>query len=155
MNDFKERLTKRSGKSTYLKSELVKYCNGKRVDNFCKYAHNCASVSQRKCPILQVMDKLAYYEDLEEQGNFINLPCKTGNTVYFIAKNEEGKDEVRSGIVERIRYEDRADFTPKYIYNEIYVTGFLYPIPFDAIGKIVFLTKKEAKIALNEKEASK
>ena len=32
------------------------------------------------------IDKLAYYEDLEEQGKLIILPCKEGDTVYKIRK---------------------------------------------------------------------
>lgn len=32
--------------------------------------------------IKAVCDKPAYYEDLEEQGGLIKLPCKVGDTVY-------------------------------------------------------------------------
>lgn len=33
-------------------------------------------------------EKLAEYEDLEEQGRLIKLPCKVGDTVYFIKNSE-------------------------------------------------------------------
>ena len=32
----------------------------------------------------QLIDKLAYYEDLEEQGRLVILPCKVGDDVYYI-----------------------------------------------------------------------
>ena len=32
----------------------------------------------------QLIDKLAYYEDLEEQGRLIKLPCNRGDKIYFI-----------------------------------------------------------------------
>lgn len=35
-----------------------------------------------------VLQKLADYEDLEEQGRLIKLPCKVGDTVYFIKDSE-------------------------------------------------------------------
>ncbi len=36
----------------------------------------------------EVIDKLADYEDKEEQGLLIELPCKVGDTVYFISREE-------------------------------------------------------------------
>lgn len=35
-----------------------------------------------------VLQKLADYEDLEEQGRLIKLPCKVGDTVYLIKDSE-------------------------------------------------------------------
>jgi hypothetical protein len=35
---------------------------------------------------LRVTEKLKYYEDLEEQGRLIILPCKEGDTIYKIVK---------------------------------------------------------------------
>lgn len=33
----------------------------------------------------KLVNRLAYYEDLEEQGRLVMLPCKVGDTVYFAA----------------------------------------------------------------------
>lgn len=33
-----------------------------------------------------VLTKLADYEDLEEQGRLLKLPCKVGDTVYYISE---------------------------------------------------------------------
>ena len=35
-----------------------------------------------------LIEKLGKYEDLEEQGRLIKLPCKVGDTVYFIKNSE-------------------------------------------------------------------
>lgn len=37
----------------------------------------------------EAVDKLAEYEDLEEQGLLLRLPCNIGDTVYVIAPNYE------------------------------------------------------------------
>ena len=37
---------------------------------------------ERNKAIDDVIDKLAEYEDLDEQGRLVKLPCKVGNTVY-------------------------------------------------------------------------
>lgn len=34
------------------------------------------------------LDKLAAYEDAEEQGRHVKLPCKVGDTVYLIDREE-------------------------------------------------------------------
>lgn len=36
----------------------------------------------------EAVDKLAEYEDLEEQGKLLTLPCKVGDTVYVLAECE-------------------------------------------------------------------
>ena len=35
------------------------------------------------------MEKLTDYEDAEEQGRLIKLPCKVGDTVYLIKNSEK------------------------------------------------------------------
>lgn len=34
------------------------------------------------------LDKLAMYEDLEEQGKLLKLPCSVGDTVYILNQKE-------------------------------------------------------------------
>lgn len=43
-----------------------------------QYIQRCACTKQ------DLIDRLAYYEDLEEQGRLIVLPCKVGDTVYKV-----------------------------------------------------------------------
>ena len=71
-----------------------------------------------------VLQKLADYEDLEEQGRLIKLPCKVGDTVYLIKNSEK--------IVER-----KADMM---------FIGVLW----EEFGKEWFPTKAEAEAKLKE-----
>ena len=70
------------------------------------------------------MEKLADYEDLEEQGRLIKLPCKVGDTVYLIKNSEK--------IVER-----KADMM---------FIGVLW----EEFGKEWFPTRDEAEAKLKE-----
>lgn len=44
---------------------------------------------------LQVYFKLKDYEDLEEQGRLVELPCKVGDTVYMIQNNADACEDCR------------------------------------------------------------
>lgn len=50
----------------------------------CSICCNC-DIPPRKCKyISDALEKLADYEDLEEQGRLLKLPCKVGDDVYYI-----------------------------------------------------------------------
>lgn len=69
-----ERLTEKIGNTN-----CIKGCGSN-----CKYGFEyCSKEDWENCQtISDVIDKLADYEDLEEQGRLIKLPCKVGDTVY-------------------------------------------------------------------------
>ena len=69
-----ERLTEKIGNTN-----CVKGCGSN-----CKYGfQHCRTEDWENCKTIDdVIDRLAEYEDLEEQGRLISLPCKVGNTVY-------------------------------------------------------------------------
>lgn len=90
-----------------------------------------------------VLQKLTDYEDLEEQGFLLRLPCKLGDTIYSIANDGKiypvkATREVRivNGVLhiicESCRYSDLVSY--------------------DDIGKTIFLTKSEAEQKLKEME---
>lgn len=80
---------------------------------------------------LETLDRLKQYEDAEEQGLLLRLPCKVGDKVYVIA--EEWED----------------CYLPNSKYYEIYEDTFsLYM--FEDVGERVFLTKEEAEQKLAE-----
>ena len=72
------RLTKRVIDEVLLDGAVSSICKEvcESLDNF---DHPCDM-----CPINEAIKKLAHYEDLEEQGKLIELPCKVGDTVYAI-----------------------------------------------------------------------
>jgi hypothetical protein len=84
--------------------------------------------------ILNLATKLKEYEDLEEQGRLIKLPCKVGDTVYEI-----------TGATTR-------GYDWKYLtYEKAYVHGTVFNLGrLNDIGKTVFLTKSEAEAKLKE-----
>lgn len=116
-----ERLTERYKKQVFCNADC-----SEMID----YAEDC------ECPHLQKMkEKLAYYEDLEEQGWLLKLPCKVGDEVWEICRSltfgEVGdKEEVWHRI-------ERREFT-------LSMLGYF--------GKTIFLTKAEAEKALAEME---
>lgn len=93
--------------------------------------------------ILKLANKLKQYEDLEEQGLLLKLPCKIGDMVYSITRNFISEYTICS--IEK--YNEGFFFNwrcEKGIY--INVRGFT---DYD-IGKTVFLTKEEAEQALKQ-----
>lgn len=103
--------------------------------------------------ILKLAERLKDYEDAEEQGLLLRLPCKMGDKVYQISENF-----IEPCTVETIflgNYRDRngnwcnmaeihydRDDCP-YVSTEIYFTD---------IGETVFLTETEAEAKLKEME---
>ena len=99
-------------------------------------------------------EKLADYEDAEEQGLLLRLPCKVGDVVYQISENFIepctvetiflGKYMDRNGNCCNMAeiYYDRDDCP--YVSTAIYFTD---------IGETVFLTKEEAEQKLKEMES--
>ena len=86
----------------------------------------------------QLIDKLAEYEIAEEQGIFLHLPCKLGDTLYHI---EDGYIyEFKARSID-IRMENG-----EYIFC---IDSMDYKA--DDFGKIVFLTEKGAETALAKK----
>lgn len=82
----------------------------------------------------ELREKLKEYEDLEEQGRLIKLPCKVGDTAYEITgATTHGYDW------KYLTYEKA------YVHGTVFNLGRLYDI-----GKTVFLTKSEAEAKLKE-----
>ena len=91
-----ERLTEKIGNTN-----CVKGCGSN-----CKYGfQHCRTEDWENCKTIDdVIDKLAQYEDLEEQGRLIKLPCKD---VYFIvdANNPKYALVMRMSVRELTIYE--------------------------------------------------
>nr|DAG26891.1 MAG TPA: Manganese responsive transcriptional regulator member uptake regulator, fur, mur [Bacteriophage sp.] len=96
----------------------------------------------------RVLDKLATYEDLEEQGLLVRVPCKVGDTVYRV--NAGAKQPIIPMTVSEIHFlcykNERAvrfDAIGKEDMGES-----CYRL--EDIGRIVFLTHEEAEKKLKE-----
>lgn len=133
-----ERLTKyKFGNIVSEKQEKA----GIHCSNFC---NNC-SQGTGDCKHLKAMiEKLAAYEDAEEQGLLLKLPCKVGDTVWFVGNKFVNDYEIRRFIVGEIGID--AIQVAKTIRGTDYWNSF----SIDDIGKTVFLTQAEAKQKLKE-----
>lgn len=96
-------------------------------------------------------EKLADYEDAEEQGLLIRLPCKVGDILYFAHHDRVIFSEVLS-----VKYHVEAENHGIFIRERltIDVEGISAEIDFCDIGKNVFLTKEEAEAKLKEMESN-
>ena len=91
-----------------------------------------------------IVEKLAEYEDLEEQGLLLRLPCKVGTTIYSIANN--GKIyPVKATREVRIVNDMLHIICESCSYSDL--------VSYDDIGKTVFLTQAEAEQKLKEMES--
>lgn len=83
----------------------------------------------------EIADKLAEYEDAEEQGRLIKLPCKVGDRVFVVER-----DEVKAYTVNHFTIIKNGVYAYLVIsYSEKSIVGV------DDFGKTVFLTREEAE----------
>lgn len=101
------------------------------------------------------IEKLGKYEDAEEQGLILRLPCKVGDVVY----HESQRATVNKGVQVyqitniMISQNKKGEWIKKYrammLLNGRIVDSQLN-FSFDDLGKTVFLTKEEAEQALKQ-----
>lgn len=88
------------------------------------------------------IEKLAYYEDLEEQSRLIELPCKVGESIWVVFVGCDVEEYVVASIEvgethDKIRFTDGSCHT---IWGKDY----------EPFKKWAFLTKEEAEAKLKE-----
>lgn len=117
------------------------------VCNYSARSFDC-QVNEGKRKLRAALEKLADYEDLEEQGLLVKLPCKVGDTVYRV--NIGAKKPVIPMTVSEIHflcYENkrvvRLDAIGKEDMDESCYRQ-------EDIGKTVFITREEAEKKLEE-----
>lgn len=130
-----ERLTEKIGNTN-----CVKGCGSN-----CKYGfQHCSKEDWENCQTINdIIDKLADYEDLEEQGLLLRLPCKVGTTVY----NTTWWDDV----TEKVKVDGKT-FCRTVHKHKVSKSTFSLVDIYD-FGKTVFLTKAEAEQKLKEMES--
>ena len=123
---------------------------------------NCAG----DCPWEEAAwSKLADYEDAEEQERLVVLPCKVGDTVYWLSYNRDacrecdcyspfcGMDRICDEHYElypEVDPVDDAEHCPKHFIEiiEKKTTFHWILLYLKQFGKTVFLTREEAEAAL-------
>lgn len=86
--------------------------------------------------LYEIANRLAEYEDMEEQGLLVRLPCKVGDTIY------------RCGDPIKKIYEWQIAYVEVYDDETVFVDDSDNTFVEADIGKTVFLTRKEAEKAL-------
>lgn len=132
-----ERLTEwENGSVTYNEKREIE-C-GEYCDSCSQGAGNCETIKN-------MIKKLADYEDLEEQGLLVRLPCKIGDTVYRV--NAGANIPMTVSEIHFLCYKNeravRFDAIGKEDMGES-----CYRL--EDIGRIVFLTHEEAEKKLEE-----
>ena len=91
----------------------------------------------------EAINKLGKYEDAEEQGLLLRLPCKVGDIIYEIhpLTGKIAQRKIKSIVVCNC-----PDLTI------MYKSGYDYSNVQDDFGKTVFLTQAEAEQKLNESD---
>ena len=108
----------------------------------CHYIDAC----NNDCPQKRWYDKLKAYEDAEEQGLLLRLPCKVGDTVWI--KGDRFPAEVlATSLDEEGLFFEYVEYDRGYEITEVWDSG---NFSADDIGKTVFLTRAEAEKALTE-----
>lgn len=71
---------------------LVKNKNGNGSRSICYGCDGISNCTTRVCNFYRAMEKLATYEDLEEQSLLVKLPCKvdekTKEQILFLCSND-------------------------------------------------------------------
>ena len=119
---------------TYRGSETI------TEDGWIKPAYSCYST-------IRINERLAEYEDAEEQGLLLRLPCKVGSTLYQPISNRINEYKAIGLCFDITRNE--------FMYEVAYQIGLEWyktTCDFDCINKTVFLTKEEAEQKLKEME---
>lgn len=112
----------------------IGYC-----DAFCENSKNRCQI-YTSCINRQTYEKLKEYEDLEEQGKLLKLPCKVGDKIYY--PNKFGNRVVEFEIIQIQIFKDETVFFDDSD-NEYHAEDF---------GKTVYLTREQAENKLNETE---
>ena len=96
--------------------------------------------------VCEYLEQLKYYKDAEEQGLLMKLPCKVGDTVWFVGNDFVNDYEVRRYII------DETGVDCIQIAKEIDGRDYWNSFSIDNFNKTVFLTKEEAEQKLKEME---
>ena len=129
MKEYK-RLTDKEHR--YKKCVSCTYRNCQYCDDDIEYAH-------------EVHNRLAKLEDKIENGTLIELPCKYGNTAWFVYETENDEMFLDEGVIQSFS----IDSCGLWVYV-IYKSGLTYWHTIEAIGERLFLTKAEAEAKLKE-----
>lgn len=121
-------------------------------DNECDKFSGCLNCAKEHEQLADWLEQLKEYQQLEDQGRLIELPCKVGNQLYYIDSYYNTVVPVR---LDEVSIKFVGINTYSYQYNcysfdgcgDVYEE---YEFDNDDFGKTVFLTESEAEAKLKE-----
>lgn len=91
---------------------------------------------------IEALEKVKLYEDLEEQGLLIKLPCKVGTKLYIISYVEDDTPIIEVETIRNIRI----------ALHDTLIATTSHMLTLDEIGERGFIEKEEAEKRLAELE---
>ena len=115
--------------------------------NFCDIAQCNAAVCPcgGSCTQKKVWERLKYYEDAEQDGRLVVLPCKVGDTLF-----DTYFGDIREKEVVSVGFMLSKSVKHMTIHANNF-RGAITEIEIDRIGKEIFYTREEAEAALAQK----
>ena len=124
-------------------NDAEKFDSNDSVENYMKA--NCIKCAEEHEQLAEWLEELKSYKDAEEQGLFVRLPCKVGDTVYVPTRNFVS--ELRITMVSVNMHE---------AYFSWMLNSGIYPnldgFSKSKLGKSVFLTREEAEKKMEERK---
>ena len=142
-----ERLTERY-KDSIANTVLIKECG----DKLCKDICDDIECDCSKCELEKALEKLADYEDLEEQGLLVRLPDDLNRVLYQINYRwtKCTKYGERRNKCEIYSCERECDSREEYYIVEVDLRYIRIGNYYDRLGKFLFFTREEAEKKLEE-----
>lgn len=132
--------------------ERLTYKNAKGewcVKNNTQCAIASCSNNEGRYYIGEPIDRLAEFEDELENGTLLKLPCKLGDTAYWVGEYSE-----KEAVIEETNCymeEFRVVGVGIDINNELFlIDEYGDEMDFDSLGENLFLTREEAEKRLEE-----
>ena len=125
-----------------------------------KYPHGAEGVSKDKLTgkycrgvfeATACVEKLAEYENAEDEGRLVVLPCKVGQDLFGIYNRTIIDGYADGYLLEKTSVHSDADH---WIWLQDKNSKNYWKVSFDEIGKTVFLTREKAEKALKEMEGN-
>lgn len=121
------------------------------------YPNNCSGLPEfvtKGNPYRNIVERLKAYEDLEEQGKLLKLPCAIGDIVHY-ADNEYYFTVLPVKVDEISIMESNAILYKCLLFDGNGDVETQFDFDKDDFGKTVFLTRQEAEDKLAEMEGKK
>ena len=119
----------------------------KEWNDWMKYDYYTSYYEPTDKELDDIYSKLADIEDKIENGTLVELPCKVGDTVYWVCELVKNKLEILEGKIRGLSISQNNTSW----FSVIYEYGLTFEHTFkDYWNKTVFLTKAQAEEKLKE-----